>query len=38
MGLVRGTKEQSDENFFLKTAFYPVKVFIKFSPQFTSFH
>ena len=29
MGLVRGTKEQSNEIFFLKTAFYPVKVFIK---------
>ena len=38
MGLVRGTKEQSDEKFFLKTAFYPVKVFIKFNSQFTSFH
>ena len=38
MGLVRGTKEQSDEKFFLKTAFYLVKVFIKFSSQFTSFH
>ena len=37
-GWSEGQRNRAMKIFFLKTAFYPVKVFIKFSPRFTSFH